>query len=230
MILHWDFSNPDTTHICLQIKNVDNVSHFIARYRKPLMVDECCYEGNIDFEWGNISAFELVDRFWKVVCQGGYASHGETFLDKNDILWWAKGGVLKGESPKRIAFLKSVVEELPGPLTFSDPDFSEEEFLANTPDLFRNYPQNLNWADLVPVLAAAKRFTANCGEDAYLVYYSRHCTAFGELDLPEDGRYRVERLDAWEMTRTVVENAAHGHIRVPLPGKEGMALLAVKCR
>ena len=228
MLHPWDFSNPDTTHICLQLKNVDDVSRWVSRYCKPLMVDECRYEGNIDWEWGNISAFELVDRFWKIVCQGGYASHGETFLDENDILWWAKGGILKGKSPQRIAFLKSIVESLPGPLSYSDRDWTWEEISQHLPDFLKNQTRELGWEQLYPVLMDMKRYAANCSEEAYLIYYSRHTVAWGELDLPEDGLYRVERLDAWEMTRTVVDNAAHGRVRVPMPSKEGMALLAVK--
>jgi hypothetical protein len=100
--------------------------------------------------------------------------------------------------------------------------------MQHLPDFLQTYPRELGWEQLYPVLMDGKRFAANCGEEAYLVYYSRHCVGWGELDLPENGRYRVERLDAWEMTRTVVEQAAHGHIRVPMPGKEGMALLALK--
>ena len=41
-------------------------------------------------------------------------SHGETYLDnKNDVIWWAKGGVLKGQSPARLAFLKKVLDDAP---------------------------------------------------------------------------------------------------------------------
>ena len=29
------------------------------------------------------------------------------------MLWWSKGGVLKGDSPKRIAFLRKILEEGP---------------------------------------------------------------------------------------------------------------------
>jgi hypothetical protein len=39
--------------------------------------------------------------------------HGETYLDPDDILWWSKGGVLHGESPKRIAFLRKILESAP---------------------------------------------------------------------------------------------------------------------
>lgn len=39
--------------------------------------------------------------------------HGETLKAPEDILWWAKGGVLRGESPARIAYLKQLMEALP---------------------------------------------------------------------------------------------------------------------
>lgn len=76
----WDFDNKDTTHVCLQIKGCEEVSGFIRKYRKPLMVDECCYEGIIAYEWGNISPFEMVNKFWMTIVQGGYCTHGETPL------------------------------------------------------------------------------------------------------------------------------------------------------
>jgi tetrahydromethanopterin S-methyltransferase subunit B len=41
---------------------------------------------------------------------------GISLNDENEVLWWAKGSILKGESPKRIAFLRKLVEELPGSL------------------------------------------------------------------------------------------------------------------
>ena len=39
--------------------------------------------------------------------------HGETYLSPDDILWWSKGGVLHGESPARLAFLRKVLEASP---------------------------------------------------------------------------------------------------------------------
>ncbi|NLU40720.1 MAG: DUF5605 domain-containing protein, partial [Firmicutes bacterium] len=39
--------------------------------------------------------------------------HGETYMHPEDILWWSKGGVLHGESPLRIGFLRMVFEEAP---------------------------------------------------------------------------------------------------------------------
>jgi hypothetical protein len=34
-------------------------------------------------------------------------------MHPDDILWWAKGGVLHGESAPRIAFLRAIVQEAP---------------------------------------------------------------------------------------------------------------------
>ena len=94
----------------------DDFSRTIAwrdTFRKPLLYDECKYEGNIHQRWGNISARELVRRFWLGISQGAYVGHGETYLDPHDILWWSKGGALHGESPQRIAFLRHILEQAP---------------------------------------------------------------------------------------------------------------------
>jgi hypothetical protein len=76
-------------------------------------VDECCYEGNIAQGWGSITAQELVRRFWLGTVGGGYVGHGETYLHPEEILWWSKGGLLRGESPARIAFLRTLLEAGP---------------------------------------------------------------------------------------------------------------------
>ena len=44
------------------------------RYKKPVVLDEICYEGNIEHGWGNISGQELVRRFWEAACRGGYVA------------------------------------------------------------------------------------------------------------------------------------------------------------
>jgi len=82
-------------------------------YRKPIVFDEAKYEGNIEQRWGNISAEEMVHRFWIGTIEGMYVGHGETLKHPENILWWAKGGELHGESPRRIAFLKKVLESNP---------------------------------------------------------------------------------------------------------------------
>ncbi len=58
-------------------------------------------------------SLNMVHRFWWTVTRGGYCTHEETFHRADEILWWGKGGVLYGESEKRIAFLRAFLEELP---------------------------------------------------------------------------------------------------------------------
>jgi hypothetical protein len=82
-------------------------------YRKPIVYDEVKYEGNLPKRWGNLSAEELVFRFWNGTVAGTYVGHGETYLSPDDVIWWAKGGVLKGQSPARLAFLKQVLADAP---------------------------------------------------------------------------------------------------------------------
>lgn len=107
----YDHGKPWVTHASIQHSELHRVPEWRAFYRKPVVVDECQYEGNIERQWGNISAREMVHRFWQGTVGGGYVGHGETYLHPEDILWWSKGGVLHGESPSRIAFLRQLLEE-----------------------------------------------------------------------------------------------------------------------
>ncbi|HEY3456278.1 MAG TPA: DUF5605 domain-containing protein [Bryobacteraceae bacterium] len=109
----YDQSRPWVTHVSMQDDDFSKTIGWRDAFRKPLLYDECKYEGNIRQRWGNISARELVRRFWLGVTQGAYVGHGETYLDPHDILWWSKGGVLHGESPQRIAFLRRILEQAP---------------------------------------------------------------------------------------------------------------------
>ena len=236
MIHPWDFSNPYTTHICLQTNQLEELSALIKKYKKPLIVDECGYEGNIPMHWGNLSGFEMVHRFWTVCMQGGYCSHGETFANENDILWWSKGGKLVGESPKRIGFLREILESLPGPLTFSGMDYTEEEFegmKTMIPEEQKQIPfmrllLRVPWDEARALMNLAREQAGNYKDEAYMVYYGKHCTTSGKLNLPVENKYDVEVINVWEMTRERVLESVNGEVEVSLPGKEGMAVLALK--
>ena len=102
----YDHGKPWVTHQGIQRPDPGQAALWRSQVRKPVVVDECCYEGNIPHRWGNISGREMVHRFWKGTVHGAYVGHGDTFLDPQDVLWWAKGGVLKGESAPRLAFLR----------------------------------------------------------------------------------------------------------------------------
>ena len=109
----YDHGKPWVTHCSVQHSDLERVREWRETYRKPVVVDECRYEGNIERQWGNISAREMVHRFWLGTVGGGYAGHGETYLHPDDILWWSKGGELHGDSPARIAFLRQVLDDSP---------------------------------------------------------------------------------------------------------------------
>lgn len=232
----WDFSNPYTTHICHQTSDLWMLSGQIQKFRKPLMVDECCYEGNIPMGWGNISGFEMVNRFWTVCMQGGYCTHGETYYNEEEILWWSKGGKLVGESPERIGFLREIIESLPGPLTFSGTDYTEEAFeemKKAIPEEKKKEPfirlmLKLPWEEAKGMVNAGRECAGNCGDDVFMKYYARQRTNQGKLELPENKHYDVEVIDVWEMTRKTILKDVSGEVVFPLPGKEGIAVMARK--
>ncbi len=102
------------THCSIQrvdiYRTAENTNEWREQYRKPIVIDECAYEGNIDYGWGNITGEEMVRRFWEGAIRGGYVGHGESYLHQDDILWWSKGGKLHGTSPERIGFLRRILE------------------------------------------------------------------------------------------------------------------------
>ncbi|MEK3713503.1 DUF5605 domain-containing protein [Paenibacillus sp. FSL R7-0333] len=116
-IAFYDFNQPWVTHCSIQrvdaYKTSEHTDEWRRRWNKPVVIDECAYEGNVEHGWGNITGEEMVRRFWEGAVRGGYVGHGETYLHPEDKLWWAKGGRLYGTSPERIAFLRRVLEEGP---------------------------------------------------------------------------------------------------------------------
>ena len=53
----------------------------------------------------------------------------------------------------------------------------------------------------------------------------RHCTAVGEMELPETNLYRIEVLDVWEMTRETIHTGVNRKVDLKLPGKEELRCL-----
>jgi len=106
----YDHSKSWVTHASIQSSDLAMGIEWRNKYKKPIVFDECKYEGNIPQGWGKITAQELVHRFWLGTIEGCYVGHGETYRHPKDILWWSKGGVLHGQSPVRIAFLKKIMQ------------------------------------------------------------------------------------------------------------------------
>ncbi|AXG77687.1 DUF5605 domain-containing protein [Streptomyces paludis] len=113
----WDNTADWVTHSSVQrvdvYRTAENTDGWRQEWGKPVVVDECGYEGDIDQGWGNLTGREMVRRFWEGAVRGGYIGHGETYLADDEVLWWSKGGVFKGESPARIAFLRAILEDAP---------------------------------------------------------------------------------------------------------------------
>ncbi|MDO7880708.1 DUF5605 domain-containing protein [Salinibacterium soli] len=113
----YDYSKPWITHASTQridvYRTAENTDAWREQWGKPVVIDECAYEGDIDQGWGNVTGEELVRRFWEGAVRGGYVGHGETYLNDAEELWWSKGGELIGSSPARIAFLESILAESP---------------------------------------------------------------------------------------------------------------------
>jgi hypothetical protein len=191
----YDHAKPWVTHQSIQRSDLDQTRAWRDMYKKPVVVDECCYEGNIWQRWGNITAQEMVQRFWIGTVHGGYVGHGETFEHPEDILWWAKGGVLQGESAPRLSFLRRMLEE--GPADGCDP--------------------------IDGVLRMGQ--VVGKPHEYYLTYFGVHQPARMTFNLPEGERYRGEVLDTWNMTVTPLVELVTSNVAVMLPAKPYQAII-----
>ena len=205
-VAFYDYTRPWVTHCSMQrqdlYRHVEYTDDYRIRYGKPVVWDEISYEGNIDMGWGNISGQELTRRFWEASLRGGYAGHGETFMDpENDILWWSHGGELHGESPARIRFLHQILCETPGlGLKRGEGIFDEVVGVPDTPMYQGGYE---------------------------IHYYGFGRPSFRDFHKEEDVSYRVEVIDTWEMTITDA-GVYSGKFRISLPGKEYMAIRLIQ--
>jgi hypothetical protein len=217
--MNFDHSKSFVSHVCIQNWDVKRTPEWRDAYSKPVIDDEPEYEGNIYPAWGNISAQELVHRLWIAVMRGGYAGHGETFTHPQDIIWWAKGGKLYGESWKRIGFLREIIEaDVRGGLTPMGG--------AGT------WP----WGRVSGAMDGELRY----------VYFGEHQPGQWTTGLPTDNRqYQVDIIDTWNMTVTparqipalIPHPTRHGDVvrggkadsafGVELPGRP---YLAIRCK
>ncbi|MFZ6029258.1 MAG: DUF5060 domain-containing protein [Chloroflexota bacterium] len=193
----FDHSKPWITHCSIQSSDFRRIPEWFGEYKKPLVIDECGYEGNIDRGWGYLTGKEMVSRFWRGFAMGAYVGHGETYVNPEGNLWWSKGGELQGSSPARIAFLRKLIEGLP-----------EKGF------------------SLIEPAASFIHKSAGCGiyPEFGLYYFGLNQPSFQWIHLPESGTWQIDIIDTWEMTVTSAGSNFSGHCRLELPGKEGIAV------
>lgn len=202
---HYDHTRPWITHCSIQridiYKTAEEVNNWRIRYKKPIVMDEIAYEGNIQHGWGNITGEEMLRRFWETVVRGGYPGHGETYLHPDNILWWSHGGKLHGESWKRIKFLHQIMSETPG--------------IGLAPG---NLPEE--W-DTICAIPEDEYLAQSTGYRLY--YYSFMRPSFRDFYFDDETEYTVDVIDTWNMT---IENQGvfKGHFRIQLPGRQYMAI------
>jgi hypothetical protein len=199
----FDNANPLITHACIQNEDTYRAKELRTRYKKPVVFDECRYEGNIPWSWGNLTAQSLVEKFWRGITNGGYVGHGETYVTENpvklpnessDILWWSKGGILRGKSPERIKFLRKILESAPLHLK------------------------------LIPLFTWMPFSCIGIEHEYYLGYLNDAQPRSIVIDLLEDSHYSVDIIDTWNMTITQVKKKYSGHSLIELPQKPYIAV------
>ena len=201
----FDHTKPWITHCSVQSGDFYKMPDWLLSYKKPVVVDECGYEGDIERAWGSLSAEAMVECFWLGFACGGYVGHGETYWNKEEVLWWSKGGELSGDSPARIAFLREIIEDVPAPGL--SPFAPREERRTVMPDgIYKGMAGGHN------------------GEDYYFLYLARNQPRFRRFSLPEGKTYKIDIIDTWNMTIDCFADAASGDVVVELPRRNYMAV------
>ena len=210
---------PWITHASVQnglaVESPASAELYRDAYSKPVVYDEVKYEGNIESRWGQLSGEELVFRFWNATVAGTYCGHGETYKSDNQVLWWSKGGVLKGQSPARLAFLKKVLDDAPAEGIEPIDKWQEPEYGGQPGKYYLIYlgkQTPTNWDFQIPK------------------------PPLGKLQSADGMKFTVEVLDTWNMTVTPLPGvftlkkkdnyfyADKDGRNVPLPGKPYMAI------
>ncbi|ROQ64160.1 uncharacterized protein DUF5060 [Rathayibacter sp. PhB152] len=181
----YDHNKAWVTHASIQngaaTEEFGRASLYRDAYRKPVVLDEIKYEGDIPDRWGRLSGEELVHRFWVATVAGCYASHGESFVTESGSLHMVEGGELRGTSPARLGFLRGILDELVVPGL--DPID--------------------RWDDPAYVAGVARR--------QYLQYLGRSSPSSWTFRLPQGNTgerlepgdaFEVDVIDTWAMTVT----------------------------
>jgi hypothetical protein len=204
----YDHTNPLITHASIQNEDTHRAKELRMKYKKPVIFDECRYEGNIPWSWGNLTPEDMVNKFWRGIVNGGYVGHGDTYVTEqplqwpnksSDVLWWSKGGVMKGKSQDRIKFLKEIIGEAPGHLRQAT--------------IFQSW---------MPYS------TVTFNNEYFLTYFNRDQPRSMVFNLPKNAYFKVEIIDAWNMTIHPVEGKFTGNCMIELPQRQMTAVRFTK--
>ncbi len=175
----YDNGKPWVTHSSIQngsaVLDDARAETYRSVWKKAVVFDEVCYEGNLDQRWGNLTGPEMVRAFWHGLVGGTYVGHSECLpTQAGGGFWLGEGGELRGESAPRLAFLKSIMEA--GPRPGIDPiDKWWEQHLGGAPGQY------------------------------YLRYFGAAVPTEWAVELPKDAleggeRFHLDVIDTWNMT------------------------------
>jgi hypothetical protein len=212
--LIYNHNHPWVTHVSIQngfaVEDPGRAEMYRDVYRKPVVYDEVKYEGDSEYRWGNLTGQEMVHRFWTGTVAGTYVGHGDYFTHPDDR-WVSYGGVLRGQSAPRLAFLRRILEDSPPEGLNPVDKWQEPAGLGGKPGAY------------------------------YLLYFGREAPTSWPFRLYRTGlgdgmQFTVEVIDTWNMTITPVDGVftlkrldryAFGDATgraVPLPGRPYLAL------
>ena len=178
--VYYDNWKPEFTHVSIQngsaVEDFGRATLLRDVFFRPMIYDEVCYEGDLPQRWGHLSGEEMTEAFWQGVIAGTYVTHGETYKNDGDTIFWAKGGRLIGSSPQRIGFLRNILEEAPGPLELADP-----------------------WKDHKTATAGKGYYLVYFGKEMQPEWEFSLPKKGGP---PASKKFRVEIIDTWDMTVT----------------------------
>jgi len=191
----YNHSHPWVTHASIQngsaVEDAGRAEQFRAVWRKPVVFDEAKYEGDFEQYWGRLSGPEMVHRFWAGTVGGTYVGHSEFFVEPREVVWLGQGGVLRGESPRRLAFLREVLADAP----------------ADGIDPIEPWRDPYGSFDYALPAGEADFHAGGKPGEYYLVYFGRARPTRWTFQVHNAGvaegmKFRVEVIDAWNMTIT----------------------------
>lgn len=214
----YNHTQPWVTHVSVQsgaiTEDFERAVLFRDVYNKPIVYDEVKYEGNFKQRWGQLTPEEMVLRFWEGAIAGTYVGHSETYQDPDEIAWWSKGGVLRGQSPQRLAFFRKILSESPAEGLEPIDKWQDHPFAGKHAQYYLGY------------------FGTDKPKSWPFVLF--------KTGLKDGMKFRAEVIDTWSMTVTPVQGvfeirrrddytfADKNQRSINLPGRPYMALRIIR--
>ncbi|HSV26944.1 MAG TPA: DUF5605 domain-containing protein, partial [Sedimentisphaerales bacterium] len=212
--LMYNNQQPWITHASIQngsaVADFGRARIYRECFRKPVIFDEVCYEGNHTHRWGQLSGEEMTHRCWQGYIAGTYVGHSEAWRKgiKKDSSWLGAGGRLEGRSWRRIAFLRRIMEE--GPAEGIGPVDKDQQHISGIAG--RYYIVYFGWekpGQWKVVLPRGVEDGAKCRIDVIDTWNMKISPLKGIITLKKKGRYETVGAD--------------GEV-IPLPKRPFMAL------